>query len=78
MTCYRVGVLVEDPDDVFGWIRDNVAEDQVIRHVRYKIRAGWWINVVFKRQSDAERFHTIWLPQAASHTVLPWGKKKTD
>ncbi len=77
MAVYRVDVLAQDPEDVFAWIRDNVAENQIIRHDGYKMRRGWYMRVVFKQQSDAERFHTIWIPQAASHTVLPWGRKKT-
>lgn len=77
MTVYRVDVLVQDPEDVFAWNRENVPEGQVIRQVGYKLRDAWLVKVVFKQQSDAERFHTVWIPQASSHTVLPWGKRKT-
>jgi len=74
MTCYRVNVEVQDPEDVFTWIRDNIAEDQVIRLIGYKIRDGWFMKVVFKRQVDAELFHTVWKPEADSHKVQPWGE----
>ena len=75
MTCYRVNVLVQDPEDVFTWIRNHVAEDQVIRHVGFKIRDGWFMKVVFKRQVDAELFHTVWIPEADSHEVPPFGQR---
>lgn len=75
MAIYRVDARVQDPEEVFTWLRVNVPEDQIVRHIGYKVRDGWHMKIVFKRQADAEKFHRVWVPEADSHEVPPYGNK---
>ena len=69
MAVYRVDLLTEDPWSVFKWIEDNVPKGLVVRKIAHKTLKGWYMKVVFKRQSDAELFHQHWYPDADDHTV---------
>jgi hypothetical protein len=73
MPVYRVDVLVEDPNAVFQWQRENCPGDRIIRSLAYKTPRGWYIKTVFKRQEDAESFHRRWHPDLEDHTVPPFG-----
>jgi len=72
MAVFRVHGVVDDPEEVYSWIRENIPDNQVVRQIAYKTRPGWWLKIVFKRQSDAEHFHRVWWPDAASHAIPPW------
>ena len=72
MAVYRVDGWVHEPEDVFAWLRDHVPENQIVRQIAYDTVKGWWVKIVFKRQADAEDFHTVFWPEAESHRVDPW------
>lgn len=74
MAVYRVDLLIEEPWPVFQWIEDNVPKGFVVRKIAYETRKGWYMKVVFKRQSDAELFHERWYPDANDHTVAAFPK----
>ena len=69
MAVYRVDLLIADPGPVFQWIEDNVPKGFVVRKIAYHTLKGWYMKVVFKRQSDAELFHRQWYPDETDHTV---------
>ena len=69
MAVYRVDLLTEDPWPVFKWVEDSVPKGVVVRKIAYKTFKGWYMKVVFKRQTDAELFHQRWYPDADDHTV---------
>jgi len=49
----------------------------VIRAVGHKTDRGWAIKTVLNRQSDAERFHGHWLPEAENHHGEPYGRRSS-
>jgi hypothetical protein len=69
---YRVDVLVEDPDAVFRWQRENIPRDRIVRSVAYQTIRGWNIKTVFTRPDDAEAFNRHWHPELEDHTVPPF------
>jgi len=72
MAVFRVDVLVDEPQPVFDWIDEHVPKGQVVRRIGYETVKGWYVKVVFKRQSDAESFHRRWHPESEVHTVAPF------
>ena len=73
MAVYRVDVQVDDPYPVFDWLEENVTSGGVVRKMAYKTVKGWYLKIVFKNGTDAERFHRHWLPEQSVHTVKVFG-----
>ena len=72
MAIYRVDVLTDDPKPIFDWLDEHVPTNLMVRRMAYNTVKGWYVKAVFKRQTDAERFHLHWFPDAGDHTVAPF------
>ena len=75
MAVFRVDVEVDDPQLVFAWIEEHVPKAFVVRTVAYGVEEGWYMKNVFKRQGDAELFHSEWFPYAQDHSVASFGER---
>jgi len=57
---------------VIQWVEANFPAPMIVRTVGYRVREGWLMKCVFKRQEDAEAFHRYWYPDETDHSVPRW------